>query len=224
MTCHAVRVLLCVLALGASRVEAGHLTLFQDQLLGLNPGSLDPAGAISMPLGTMALPGDGVAYMGVLGSGMPPTGSPVSLSYGASAADLFGGSDLSHLGADYYGLRLHNLDDDRWTVNVYIETAANGKVTSDSYLLGANESQSIAIDLGGLDLSNVLSLGFTIRADQWYNSPIGGGSANPMDPSDPDIYKIAAAPVPEPATLTLMGAAAGAFALRAARRRQKRAI
>jgi hypothetical protein len=141
--------------------------------------------------------GDGWASMG-LGFAWPP---PAGLS------------DLTAY--DGYALTFENTNNSSWLVNLYINTGwtdppaneTNNFYQSEWVKLEPFESVTIVLDFATLvnengpvvNLNHVTNIGFQVGGDM--DDSYDGDS----DPSNPDWYHINVAPIPEPATLALLG-------------------
>lgn len=163
-------------------------------------GSVGYTGAIS----DSSDDGDPFAQMGIGANfwGTSSTGS------GATTADVIGaalgtGPTNSLVGFDSYELTLYNDNDDDWMVNLFLNTGytdcsePNTWVDNGWVAISPNSSTSLFIDLTSVpNLDHVTNIGFQVGGN------MGTGTS---DPSNPDFFHVSAAPVPEPATMLLLG-------------------
>lgn len=130
---------------------------------------------------------------------------------GATTAAVLGAStggaptnDLS--GFTKYSLLFHNDNDDDWYVNLFLNTGytdapwsePNNYYENSWTLVPAGGTIGLVLDLTGVaNLNHVTNIGFNIGAN------MAGGGGN--DPSNPDVFHTSVTPVPEPASLLLLG-------------------
>jgi len=136
-------------------------------------------------------------------------GSSGDTSYtGATTAEVIGaalgtGPTNSLDGFDTFSLYLENDNDDIWWVNLFLNTGYTDWNESDNYYengwtaLAAGSSVVLAVDLAAVvNLDHVTNIGFNIGANM---------TNDDGNPSNPDAFHVSAAPVPEPATMLLLG-------------------
>lgn len=118
----------------------------------------------------------------------------------------------SYIGVDSFEMRLANVNNSPWELALYVQ--ADGVTYLSDYQVVPNqitpidfEQYSFDLSLLGDAISDVEYLGFAVR------SLLDG------DPSNPDAYRVMAAPVPEPGTLLLLGMGVFCLAIYGKRRR-----
>lgn len=144
---------------------------------------------------------DGTPMTGVAGStGLWPTavfGQGVYVDFAldtpAKIIAAFGSTNLT--GATLLAVTAYNDNDDTWFAGVNITTANDGFQLATVQVTAGN-SVFVSLDLTGLDLSNVLSIGVSI------DGILGGGS----NPSPNDAFHMSFSPaVPEPGSIAIWG-------------------
>ncbi len=109
--------------------------------------------------------------------------------------------DLS--GYDEYILSIYNGNENIWDFSLYLKDTSGEVVTTATPIINTNRT-NISMSLTGLsaiDLSNITEIGFKISA----TVPLGDPN-NPNTTNYPDYtFEAKVAPVPEPATIMLMG-------------------
>ena len=137
---------------------------------------------------------DGIAMTGIYGWigdwDNAVSGESVELFIGLSTgADWTGITDLSQT--------FYNDNDDIWSGGVWVVTGNDGLLSSSvniNPLPPGPNTATVALDLTGRDVANVLGYGIVIDAT------FGGG----MQPSPGDQFHMSSSPVPEPATATML--------------------
>jgi len=121
---------------------------------------------------------------------------------GATVADV-GASDLSAY--DKYALSFQNVNNSNWMVNLFLNTGYTPSEPNNYYQngwirLAPGESTTLELDLTGVaNLNHVSAIGFNL------GEGLIGDYTNPSYPSSGDIAHMKVAPVPEPASLALLG-------------------
>jgi hypothetical protein len=131
---------------------------------------------------------------------------------GATTAQVIGAAlgiapTNSLVGFDSYSLYLENDNDDEWFVNIHLNTGYTDLGESDNYYengwtaLPGNSSVVLSIDLtGAANLNHVTNIGINVGGNM-----NGGSGGVPGNPSNPDVFHVSAAPIPEPSTILLLG-------------------
>jgi hypothetical protein len=191
-------------------------TIFIDSYAGAYPGGTPGMGGDVGFVGTIfdsTADGDPFAQM-MVGANFWGTSGQTGES-GATTAEVIGTAlgtgptnDLS--GYDEFVLRLFNDNDDKWFVNIHLNTGYTDAPWNepDTYVengwteLPAFGSVTLSIDLTGVpNLNHVTNIGINIGGNM--NGGLGGVPGNP---SNPDTYHISAASaIPEPSTIILLG-------------------
>jgi hypothetical protein len=163
-------------------------------------GSVGFVGNILSPtLGDFAQMGIGANFWGASSTGS-----------GAKTAQVIGAAlgtgptnDLSMF--DEYALTLYNDNDDVWWVNIFLNTGytdspwnePNNFYQNGWTAVAPGTGVTLSIDLSGVaNLNHVTNIGFQVG---------GNMGKSGTDPSDPDVFHVSVAPVPEPGTLMLLG-------------------
>ena len=130
---------------------------------------------------------------------------------GATTAQVLGAAlgtaDTNSLvGFTEYSLLFYNDNDDDWFVNLYLNTGytdapwseANNYYENGWALVPPKSGVGVTLDLTGVaNLNHVTNIGFNLGA----NMASTGGN----DPSNPDVFHTSVSPIPEPASLLLLG-------------------
>lgn len=135
----------------------------------------------------------------------------------AVSASTLGLGNLSSY--DTFQLSIANFNQSMWDVALYIEANDGDKYYSVAQTLNPDSLfNNFSYNLAslGTDISDIKYLGFIVSSNL-------AGNINPLEPSDPDAFHIAVAPVPEPGTMVLLGAGLLGLAIFGKRRMNKEA-
>jgi hypothetical protein len=139
-------------------------------------------------------------------TGRWPTGGfndDVTLRLGSAFAPTdYSGFDALHVIA-------YNDNGDAWGHSLWIETTANGVVSSTPVIISADGSADLSLDISGLDLSSVIGWGVGINANL-------DGS-----PSPGDTFHSSWRSTPEPSMMIVFGSLIGICCGVGIRRRQR---
>lgn len=168
-------------------------TLNPTQLANFYQTAESPTSAGTYLNPVQAIPGYGAKYMGNIRTNEHGSGN-ISIGSTNPFNDL-GISDLSSYTS--YGLNLENVNENPWDYQLFLSTSAGNNYNSAWTSIANGSSAALILDLTGLTgLDTVTSIGFSIRG----LVPLGSNLHHPDY-----TFETIASPVPEPATMLLLG-------------------
>ena len=166
---------------------------------------------------TISSPGEWAQYEGMIDNDPTVYGDWAATGIGYQFSTVYSGlsgSPLDLTGYDTFALKFYNNNDDLWAVNLFINTGYTDPPVSDPDYWDENtwtwiavgDTKIVSMDISTApNLNHVSNIGFQIGSNF-----VGNPSHPSFDsdyPSDPDHFniRVAAAPIPEPGTLLLLG-------------------